>query len=199
MPENIRSVTHSRSTRSTQRERRCTVSRHRVQQLRQGDRQVSNLAIRQDRSLEYRLRPYRHFIKFENVSFEPGRKTEPKFRSSRSRRQPRQHPFWSCVSPTTLRGRAHWSPGTSVSSRPTPKRGTPRSARTDRSTSRLCLRASTVDLAVPLVRDPHRDSASADSSPATATGDAAEETQLQQLLRQSERATGRARSRVHSV
>lgn len=27
---------------------------------------------------EYRLRPYRHFIKFENVSFEPGRKTEPK-------------------------------------------------------------------------------------------------------------------------
>jgi beta-lactamase regulating signal transducer with metallopeptidase domain len=27
---------------------------------------------------EYRLRPYRHFITFENVSFEPGKKTEPK-------------------------------------------------------------------------------------------------------------------------
>ncbi|RLS52997.1 MAG: hypothetical protein DWH91_15345 [Planctomycetota bacterium] len=27
---------------------------------------------------EYRLRPYRHFIKFENVSFEPGKKAKPK-------------------------------------------------------------------------------------------------------------------------
>ncbi len=53
---------------------------------------------------EYRLRPYRHFITFENVSFEPGKKTEPKVSvesiavpDSTSKAPPAAHPILQMV------------------------------------------------------------------------------------------------------